>query len=219
MKMANKYLTAIDNTQQQNFKAVNNLLTLQENHVEEFFQYHGEEFVTSIALMIEDIVQKVVSEMLSKLEFSIDTAANHITLQQECLSNYRTITEENIQLDIQKILNNAVNNEVVLQRKMAKQQYLESQGFAPQTTGAQAQNQPMMGAMGAGAIGGVGGATVGLNQGMQTGYPVPPSGYDQMNNPYWIDPQTGQITYSPPSGGLGLMSKATKVAAWAKWLA
>jgi hypothetical protein len=77
----------------------------------------------------------------------------------------------------------------------------------------------MMGVAGAGAFGGVGGATMGINQGMQTGYPVPPSGYDQMNNPYWIDPQSQQITYSPPSGGLHLMEKATKVAAWAKWLA
>ena len=217
--MANKYLTAIDNQQQQNFKTVNNLLTLQENPVEEFFQYHGEEFIASFAGMIEDIIQKVVSNMLSKLKFSIDNSSNTISLVPDCLSDFQRITQENIELDIQNILNNAVNNEVVLQRKMAKQQYLESQGFSPQTSGAQSQNPAMMGVAGAGAFGGVGGATMGINQGMQTGYPVPPSGYDQMNNPYWIDPQSQQITYSPPSGGLHLMEKATKVAAWAKWLA
>jgi hypothetical protein len=217
--MANKYLTAIDSTQQQNFKAVNNLLTLQENHVEEFFQYHGEEFMASIAGMIEDIVQKVVSDMLSKLEFSLDATSNHIVLQANCLSDYQKITEENIQLDIQNILNNAVNNEVVLQRKMAKQQYLESQGFNPQGSAPQPQNPAMVGIATGGVMGSVAGASMGVNQGMQSGYPVPPSGYDQMNNPYWIDPQTGQMTYTPPSGGLHLMEKATKVAAWAKWLA
>ena len=25
-----------------------------------------------------------------------------------------------------------------------------------------------------------------------------------MNNPYWIDPATGQATYTPPNSGLGL---------------
>jgi len=217
--MANKYLAAIDNQQQQNFKTVNNLLTLQENPVEEFFQYHGEEFITSFANMIEDIIQKVLSEMLSKLAFSLDNTSNTITLLPDCLSDYQRITQENITLDIQNILNNAVNNEVILQRKMAKQQYLESQGFSPQTSGAQAQNLALTAGLGAGSAASIGGATMGVNQGMQTGYPVPPSGYDQMNNPYWIDPQNGQITYSPPSGGLHLMEKASKVAAWAKWLA
>lgn len=217
--MANKYLAAIDNQQQQNFKVVNNLLTLQENPVEEFFQYHGEEFVASIANMFEDIIQKVVSNMLSKLEFSLDSASNTISLLPNCLSEYQRVTEENIVLDIQSILNNAVNNEVVIQRKMAKQQYLESQGFSPQTSGAQAQNLALTAGLGGASAAAIGGASMGVNQGLQTGYPVPPSGYDQMNNPYWIDPQNGQITYTPPSGGLHLMEKASKVAAWAKWLA
>ena len=31
----------INQQSQANFKSVHNLLTLQENHVEEFFQYHG----------------------------------------------------------------------------------------------------------------------------------------------------------------------------------
>ena len=57
----------------------------------------------------------------------------------------------------------------------------------------------------------------------QSGYPIPPAGYDQMNNPYWIDPATGQPTYTPPQSGLGLGSAlvhgASKAAAWAKWLA
>ena len=53
----------------------------------------------------------------------------------------------------------------------------------------------------------------------QSGYPVPPSGYDQMNNPYWIDPATGQPTYTPPQSGLGLAQGIGKAVAWAKWLA
>ena len=35
--------TQIGAQQQTQFKAMNNLLTLQENHVEDFFQYHGED--------------------------------------------------------------------------------------------------------------------------------------------------------------------------------
>ena len=34
------------------FKAVNNLLTLQENHVEEFFQYHGEQFLLAMEKLL-----------------------------------------------------------------------------------------------------------------------------------------------------------------------
>ena len=30
----------------QQFKNVNNLLSLQDNHVEEFFQYHGEQYLS-----------------------------------------------------------------------------------------------------------------------------------------------------------------------------
>lgn len=71
-------------------------------------------------------------------------------------------------------------------------------------------------------------ATGAMNQNMamgqgamnnQSGYPVPPSGYDNYNNPYWVDPQTGQATYSPPNAGLGLGKLVQKGAAWAKWLA
>ena len=73
-----------------------------------------------------------------------------------------------------------------------------------------------------------GNMAVGMNNAMmqqqmafnnQSGYPVPPSGYDQMNNPYWIDPATGQPTYTPPQSGLGLAQGIGKAVAWAKWLA
>jgi len=40
-----------------------------------------------------------------------------------------------------------------------------------------------------------------------------------MNNPYWIDPATGQPTYTPPQSGLGLAQGIGKAVAWAKWLA
>lgn len=93
---------------------------------------------------------------------------------------------------------------------MAKQQYLESQGFSPQTTG-QGQNYTVAQGVGMGAAsGGMAGGVMGINQGMQSGYPIPPNGYDQMNNPYWIDPNTGQMSYTPPSGGIGLGQKWLK---------
>ncbi len=71
-------------------------------------------------------------------------------------------------------------------------------------------------------------AAVGMNNAMmqqqmafnnQSGYPVPPAGYDNMNNPYWIDPATGQMSYTPPASGLGLANAVSKGIAWAKWLA
>ena len=215
---------ALNTHQQQSFKTVNNLLTLQENHVEEFFQYHGEEFMMAFEKLIEDTLQRVVSEMLSQLEFRLDTASGNIKLIDKCLSNFQKVTQENIELDIQVLLNTAVNSEVIMQRKMAKQQYLESQGFSPSTSGQTTQptNQQVTVQQGVGmgaAAGGYGGAAMGINQGLQSGYPIPPNGYDQMNNPYWIDPNTGQITYSPPNSGLGLGNKLVKAASWAKWLA
>ena len=210
---------ALANSQQQSFKTVNNLLTLQENHVEEFFQYHGPEFMAALEKLMEDVVQRVVADMLGALEFSLDTNTGHIKLIDKCLTNYQKITQENIDLDIAQILATAVNSEVIMQRKMAKQQYLESQGFSPSTTG-QNTHQTVNAGVGMGAAqGGYGGAAMGINQGMQSGDPIPPNGYDQMNNPYWIDPQTGQITYSPPNSGLGLGNKLVKAASWAKWLA
>ena len=209
----------MQNSQQQNFKSMNNLLTLQENHVEEFFQYHGEEFMQAFEKLIEDTVQKVVADMLASLEFSLDTTSGSIKLVDKCLSNFQRVTQENIDLDIQMLLNNAVNSEVIMQRKMAKQQYLESQGFNPSTSGQNSQMTVQQGVGMGAAQGGYGGAAMGINQGIQSGYPIPPNGYDQMNNPYWLDPQTGQITYSPPNSGMGLGGKLVKAAAWAKWLA
>ena len=210
---------ALNNNQNQTFKAVNNLLTLQENHVEEFFQYHGEDFMAAFEKLMEDVVQRVVADMLGALEFSLDTNTGHIKLIDKCLTNYQKITQENIDLDISNLLATAVNSEVIMQRKMAKQQYLESQGFSPSTTGSNSQMTVQQGVGMGAASGGFGGAAMGLNQGMQSGYPFPPNGYDQMNNPYWIDPQTNQITYSPPNSGMGLGGKLVKAAAWAKWLA
>ena len=210
---------ALSNNQNQTFKAVNNLLTLQENHVEEFFQYHGEDFLQAFEKLLEDVVQRVVSDMLGNLQFSLDTTSGHISLVDKCLSDYQRITQENIDLDIAQILATAVNSEVIMQRKMAKQQYLESQGFSPSTTGQNTQPTVNAGVGMGAAQGGYGGAAMGINQGMQSGYPIPPNGYDQMNNPYWIDPQTGQMSYSPPNSGMGLGGKLVKAAAWAKWLA
>tara|TARA_R110000751_G_scaffold8148_1_gene32810 strand:+ start:2165 stop:2827 length:663 start_codon:yes stop_codon:yes gene_type:complete len=208
---------AVQDTQQQNFKTVNNLLTLQDNHVEEFLQYHGEAFFATFEKLIEDVVERVVSQMLVKLEFRTETTSGHIKLVDNALREYESITQENIDLDIQRMLGAALNEEVVLQRKMAKQQYLESQGFAPQTPSSGGnvaiQGQPQM-------------QQFGQPQGQpagsfanDSGYPVSPSGYDQMNNPYWIDQQTGQMTYTAPTGGLHLAQNIGKVAAWAKWLA
>lgn len=142
------------------------------------------------------------------------------------------VTEANINLDLQTLLASAINSEVIMQRRMAKAQYLESQGFAsPQPTQAtQATGQPMMSnpqGMDPSQIQG-GNASVQANNMMmqqqmalnnQSGYPIPPAGYDNMNNAYWIDPATGQMSYTPPSSGLGLASAMSKGLAWAKWLA
>ena len=74
-------------------------------------------------------------------------------------------------------------------------------------------SQPMTGGMNQNVAMGQGAMT------NQSGYPVPPSGYDNYNNPYWLDPATGQATYTPPNSGLGLGKMIQKGAAWAKWLA
>ena len=224
--------TQIGAQQQTQFKAMNNLLTLQENHVEDFFQYHGESFLRSLEKLIEDTVQRAVSQMLVKLEFSQSSSGN-LSISPDALNEFTKITQENIDLDIQQLLATAVNSEVVMQRRMAKQQYLEAQGFSsPQ------QSQPQTNTMG--GMGGMNPQGLNPNQiqggNMSTnfnntlnqqqmamnngsGYPIPPSGYDNMNNPYWIDPQTGQPTYTPPQSGLGLAQGLGKAVAWAKWLA
>jgi len=211
----------MQSNQTQNFKTMNNLLTLQENHVEEFFQYHGEAFLTAIEKLMEDVTQRVVSQMLSKLEFTTGSSGK-MTINPDAMREFEKITQENIDLDIQNILNSAINSEVIMQRKMAKNSYLESQGYGADT-GQMVGNQGMNPANIQGA-----GMTNQMNNQMYqqqmamnngSGYPVPPAGYDQMNNPYWIDPNTGQMTYQAPSSGLGLAKTAGKVAAWAKWLA
>ncbi len=197
-----------------NFKSMNNLLSLQENHVEEFFQYHGEQFLSTMEKLMEDVTERVVSKMLSNLEFVQDSTTGNIKISGDCKNSLNTITQENINSDMTNILNAAINTEVIAQRKMAKQQYLESQGFAsPQATGGgqmpmQSQQQIQQGAYG----------STGLAMNNNSGYPVPPSGQDNYGRPYWIDQQTGQMTYEPPQSGLHLAQKAQKLAAWGKWL-
>jgi len=219
--------TQIGAQQQTQFKAMNNLLTLQENHVEDFFQYHGEAFLGALEKLIEDTVTRSVSQMLVKLEFSQSSSGN-LSITPDALSDFTAITQENIDLDIQNLLATAINSEVVMQRRMAKQQYLEAQGFSSPSAPAPSTN---MGINPQGLnpiqIQGSNMATNMNNTMMQqqmamnngSGYPIPPSGYDNMNNPYWIDPQTGQPTYTPPQSGLGLAQGLGKAVAWAKWLA
>ena len=202
---------AVNAQSDQQFKNVSNLLSLQDNHVEEFFQYHGEHFLTAFEKLMEDVIERVVSQMLAKLSFT--NSGGNITLNAECLREYERITQENIDLDIQKILAAALNSEVINQRKMAKQQYLESQGFGGPNTGS-----PSAGM----ALAGVTGQTQQYQQmqgavGNGSGYPVPPSGTDGYGRPYWID-QQGQMSYEPPKAGLGLGGAIQKGAAWAKWL-
>jgi len=209
---------AISASRDTQFKTVNNLLSLQDNHVEEFFQYHGIKFLSTFEKLMEDVTERVVSKMLSKLEFVQDSTTGKMTVHPDCLREYERITQENIQLDINAIVNSAIDTEVVMQRKMAKQQYLESQGFSSNMGGG-APVQPTTGM----AIAGVTGHTQQYNQ-MQgavqngTGYPIPPSGTDGYGRPYWVDPNTGQTSYEPPSSGIHLGSAIQKAAAWGKWL-
>jgi len=227
----NALSSQITNQGTSDFKVMNNLLTLQENHVEEFFQYHGEAFLTSLEKLIEDVVERVTSQMLVKLKFVTDTNGN-LAVHADALREYESITAENIQLDIQLLLASALNTEVIMQRKMAKQQYLEAQGFSTAAMPQQGmpQQPTQMGnqqGLDPSQIQGGGGMVQANNMMMQqqqafnnqSGYPIPPSGYDTMNNPYWIDPQTGQPTYAPPGSGLGLGNIIQKGAAWAAWLA
>jgi len=205
-------LGAVQAQSDQQFKNVNNLLSLQDNHVEEFFQYHGEKFLQAFEKLMEDVVQRVVSQMLSSLAFTTDSTTGGLKIHPDAMREFEKITQENIELDIQQILAVALNTEVINQRKLAKQQYLESQGFSGSggpsagmavagITGQTQQYQQMQGAMNNGS-----------------GYPVPPSGTDGYGRPYWIDPNNGQMSYEPPSSGLHLGSAIQKGAAWAKWL-
>ena len=213
-------MTAVTAQNDTNFKNVNNLLSLQDNHVEEFFQYHGLHFLTAIEKLMEDVTERVVSQMLAKLSFSQN--GNIISVNPDSLREYERITQENIELDISKVLQSAINTEVVNQRKLAKQQYLESQGFGGSMGGGGGgmnnAAQPTAGM----AMAGVTGNQQQYQQGQQamnngSGYPVPPSGNDGYGRPYWID-ANGQMSYEPPQSGLHLGSAIQKGAAWAKWL-
>ena len=205
-------LGAVQAQGDQQFKSMNNLLSLQDNHVEEFFQYHGEMFLVALEQLMEDVVERTVSKLLNQLKFNM--TGSTISVDADASREFEKITQANIDLDIQKLLNSAINTEVVNQRKMAKQQYLESQGF----TSPQANQQVGVGLAVAGVTG-----NMQQYQQMQgavnngTGYPVPPSGTDGYGRPYWID-ANGQMSYEPPKAGLGLGSAIQKGAAWAKWL-
>ena len=198
-------LGAVQAQNDQNFKTVNNLLSLQDNHVEEFLNYHGEVFLSSIEKLMEDVVERVVSKMLNQLSFTTDSTTGTMKVHPDAMREFERITQENIDLDIKNILAVSLNQEVINQRKMAKQQYLESQGFS----GGNINN--MQGANNMYAQ-----SQMAMNNG--SGYPVPPAGQDNYGRPYWIDPQTGQMSYEPPNSGLGLGSAIQKGAAWAKWL-
>ncbi len=211
-------LGAVNAQNDQQFKNVNNLLSLQDNHVEEFFQYHGEQFLTTLEKLMEDVVERVVSQMLAKLSFT--TTGSKMTIDADAMREYERITQENIDLDIQRILQSAINTEVVNQRKLAKSQYLESQGFSG---GGMGGGMNPAGPSAGMAIAGLTGNQQQFMQGQSamnngSGYPIPPSGNDGYGRPYWIDPQTGQMSYEPPSSGLHLGSAIQKGAAWAKWL-
>ena len=203
-------INAISSQGDTTFKTVNNLLSLQDNHVEEFFQYHGKDFLTTLEKLMEDVTERVVSKMLVKLKLDINGTV--ATMNPDAMREYERITTEKIELDIERILHSALNQEVIQQRKMAKQQYLESQGFGGASPGAAA--------FGGGAMGGAMAGGYQMQGAMQngSGYPVPPAGTDGYGRPYWIDQNTGQMSYEPPQSGLGLMQVAQKGAAWAKWL-
>ena len=229
---SNSALSSQMNTMgQSQFKMTNNLLTLQENHVEEFFQYHGEQFLGAFEKMMEDVMARVVSQMLVKMKFVSNTNGD-LEIHPDSLSDFTSITQENIDLDIVNLLATAVNSEVIMQRRMAKQQYLESQGFSSpsQDTQMGGMQQQQVGnpqgmnpanIQGAPAMGGMNQQMMQQQMAMNngSGYPIPPTGYDQFNNPYWIDPATGQPSYTPPQSGLGLAGALSKGVAWAKWLA
>ena len=123
-------LGAVQAQGDQQFKNVSNLLSLQENHVEEFFQYHGEMFFAAMEKLLEDVIERSVSQMLTKLVFVQDSTSGTMKLQSGSLAEFEKITQENIDLDLTRLLDSAINTEVINQRKMAKQQYLESQGFS-----------------------------------------------------------------------------------------
>jgi len=114
-------LGAVQAQGDQQFKNVSNLLSLQENHVEEFFQYHGEMFFAAMEKLLEDVIERSVSQMLTKLIFVQDSTSGTMKLQSGALAEFERITQENIDLDLTRLLDSAINTEVINQRKMAKQ--------------------------------------------------------------------------------------------------
>jgi hypothetical protein len=81
---------AVQAQNDQQFKNVNNLLSLQDNHVEEFFQYHGEQFLTTFEKLMEDVVERVVSQMLAKLSFT--TTGTKMVIDADAMREYERIT-------------------------------------------------------------------------------------------------------------------------------
>ena len=80
----NTLANQISNQGTASFKAVNNLLTLQENHVEEFFTYHGEQFLSAFEKLLEDVMERVVSQMLVKLKF-VSNSAGELSVHTDSL--------------------------------------------------------------------------------------------------------------------------------------
>ena len=76
-------MNAVQAQGDQQFKTVNNLLSLQDNPVEEFFQYHGEQFLTTLEKLMEDVVERVVSQMLAKLSFT--TTGSKMTIDADAM--------------------------------------------------------------------------------------------------------------------------------------
>ena len=96
-------LTSMNANNQTQFKTMNNLLTLQENHVEDFFQYHGEAFLAALDKLIEDAVERSVSKVIGNLKFNTQSSGE-IVLHPDAVATLNTITEENITLDLQTLL-------------------------------------------------------------------------------------------------------------------
>ena len=83
---------AVQAQSEQQFKNVSNLLSLQENHVEEFFQYHGQQFFAALEQLMEDVVARTVSQMLTQLVFVQDSTSGTMKLQSGALAEFERIT-------------------------------------------------------------------------------------------------------------------------------
>ena len=79
---------AVQAQSEQQFKNVSNLLSLQENHVEEFFQYHGQQFFAALEQLMEDVVARTVSQMLTQLVFVQDSTSGTMKLQSGALAEF-----------------------------------------------------------------------------------------------------------------------------------